>query len=684
MSLKQRKDQIENLLSQGETREAKKLIDQYAEQYPDDIDVVSMRLSYALMMSDLETAEALALEGVRRLPLNGDMHYNLAYVYEMIGEKFKAYLHYEKAKYIYTYEGNEKVNELGLAEKPMSVLQEFLEETECLTDRDKLEKNVRIMDAFPKLARNYFGCKETAFRSCEQIVGDYYYENESERRFVGIFKDQYFVRFEQAEGNMDVVHVKAEFLKAYEGTKMHLLDKNEKDGTEYLLPIACSEAAVHRFRKNDIEYPVVSYTPFHFNYYRVPNDTVIESTQKSYYGNPIPLRTIPGNKKVVLSIFVDGLSQHILKQDEFKKNMPYTYEFFRKGTICDQAYNTAEWTYPSIVNYVTGLDTTHHMLFHNELDCAMPLDVPTLAEYFHNQGYYTAKFCGNWRIIPSYGHARGYDRFVYQHQKVGFKVQEVIGDALNHLEAFKEVNQYLWISIGDLHDIADADDLPADVQKDLPLSLCMYEEKGATSAKQSYSKNKTESYIREAKHIDRWLHVLYSYLEENYAEDDILVSLFSDHGQGYLIERDAHFLSKERSNVAFMFRGGAAKSQGVVDEIISTSDYSCALRKLAGMELSEEATDGRLPKVFGGNKERDWALTESIHPKDSYQAVIFAREETFFFVNPYPVEDDGRFKLDGYEYWMEDTQGNRIQNEELCNKYLDIILKHVAPILIYE
>ena len=60
--------------------------------------------------------------------------------------------------------------------------------------------------------------------------------------------------------------------------------------------------------------------------------------------------------------------------------------------------------------------------------------------------------------------------------------------------------------------------------------------------------------------MDRWLHVLYSYLEENYKDEEIIVSLFADHGQGYLIERDGHFLSKERANVAFMFRGGIAGS----------------------------------------------------------------------------------------------------------------------------
>jgi hypothetical protein len=324
------------------------------------------------------------------------------------------------------------------------------------------------------------------------------------------------------------------------------------------------------------------------------------------------------------------------------------------------------------------------MLFHNKLDGAMPLDVPTLPEYFQRDGYYTAKFCGNWRIIPAYGHARGYDRFVYQHQKAGFKVHEVISDAMDHLEAFKDVNKYLWISIGDLHDIADADDLPVDVQRDIPIELRTYEDKGATSAKQGYSINKTEQYIREAKHVDRWLHVLYSYIEENYKEEDVIISLFSDHGQGYLINREAHFLSKERSNIAFMFRGGEAEGKGRVQDIISASDYSSIMRTLAGVTLPEVPTDGILPELFGGGEKRAYALTESIHPKDPYQAVIFAECESFFFVNPAPVLNDGRFELSDYTYWLEDCEGNKIQNEDACKKYLDIILEHIAPLLLYK
>lgn len=681
------KDKIETCLLNGNMEEAKCLIDQYEKEAPDDIDLVSMKTSYYLLADDLEAATVFALTGVRRMPTSGDMYYNLAFVCELKGQWLDAYLNYQKAIFLYHYMKDEKEQELDLAEKAAQMLENFVEEMNQISDREELNAEKEKLNALMDLTKKGWGFNDVSFRNYSQIVGKYFYSSQEERRFVGIFKDQFLSKYSQGENlNMDVMHLKGEFLHVQEGNEARIIDpKNPEASMEYLLPIACSEEnTVHMFQLKENKYPVMQYQKNQFSYYRVPNDTYILSSNKSYYGNPILLKRNPEKKRLVLSIFLDGMAQQVIQGADFEKVMPYTYRYFKKGTICNRVYSASEWTQPSIATYVTGLDTTHHMLFHNKLDCSMPLDVPTIAEYFKNEGYYTANVAGDWRITPTNGHDRGYDRFVYQHQKAGFKVQEMITEAINHLEAFQDVDQYFWISIGDLHDVADGDDLPLDVQKDLSLELRTYEDKGQTSAKQSYSNNKKAAYIRLATHCDRWLQYLYMYLEEHYREDEIVVSLFADHGQGYLVETGRHFLSKERSNVAFMFRGGAAEGKGVVEEIMSSCDYSCILRKLAEVKQPEVPVDGRLPKIFGGLEERDYALTESIHPNDPYQAAVFAKEETFFFVNSCPVTDEGRFELTDYTYWLEDLQGNRIQNDELGQKYLNIVLKHIAPILIYK
>ena len=258
----------------------------------------------------------------------------------------------------------------------------------------------------------------------------------------------------------------------------------------------------------------------------------------------------------------------------------------------------------------------------------------------------------------------------------------LIGEVIDHIEAFKETNQFLWITIGDLHDIADELDLPNSVQSNMRLEERVQEEKSATSVKQNYSVLKIMAFKRMLKRVDMLLNILYQYLEINYEKEDIIVSLFADHGQGYMVRSDEHFMSKGRSNVAFMFRGAEIKAQKC-DEIISTSDYIKIMCKLANIKMKDVKIDGVLPKAFGG-EGREYALSESIHPHDPYYAAIFAEDVNFYFENPFPVQDDGRFYLKEYNAWITDKQGNRISDWKKYNKYLNIIIEHIKPLLIYD
>jgi arylsulfatase A-like enzyme len=321
------------------------------------------------------------------------------------------------------------------------------------------------------------------------------------------------------------------------------------------------------------------------------------------------------------------------------------------------------------------------MMFHCDLDGRIPDDVKTLPEYFKQEGYFTAKLCGNWRIIPTYGHARGYDQFIYQHQTVGFKAETIVGEVIDHIEAFRDTNQFLWMSIGDLHDVADGLDLSLAVQNRIDVTDRALEKAGETSAKQRYSESKIGAYKKMATHVDTMLESLYHYLEENYRDDEIVISLFSDHGQSYLVPDAAHFLGKERARVAFMFRGGL--TGGETDEIISTSDYLHIMCKLAGIPMQEAVTDGNLPVSFGGDHERVYAMDESLHPHDPYYATIFTKRYTVYFENGSPTNDEGRFELKDCKLDIVDRKGNAVYDERLAEKFLNIILEHIAALLIY-
>lgn len=48
---------------------------------------------------------------------------------------------------------------------------------------------------------------------------------------------------------------------------------------------------------------------------------------------------------------------------------------------------------------------------------------------------------------------------------MGARAEHEIINAIEHIETFKDTDQYLWMTVGDLHDIADGFDLSLAVQK---------------------------------------------------------------------------------------------------------------------------------------------------------------------------------------------------------------------------
>ena len=176
-------------------------------------------------------------------------------------------------------------------------------------------------------------------------------------------------------------------------------------------------------------------------------------------------------------------------------------------------------------------------------------------------------------------------------------------------------------------------------------------------------------------YIDRYLGMLFRFLEDTYEDDEIIISLFSDHGQGYLIPDGGQFLGPERSNIAYMFRDG--QHIGQTNEIMSLLDYTAIMCKLAGINYNENNVSGRLPKIFGG-QGRKWTLTESLHPNDYYRAALVNENYRFYFCNPNEVRYDGRFKLVEYVTYLTDKDGKSVNAPDVQKECTNIVLEHIA------
>lgn len=673
------KEAIEKEMQNMELEKVNDLLNAYTKMYPHDRDLLSYKTILCLYNNDLEGAYMYANMGIRRFPTSQEMYYNIACVCEQRNEILNALKYYNIALFFHSY----------LKKKELEVEQDIIERTDILVkeleylleecnEKENIEGLLKIQSYSQRLESSMFGKYEKNPRNDKnKLIGTEYWIEDNDKRYIGLYRAPIpdFIRME----NMDLIHTQGEFLNTVSGNSFKVTGQ----ANEYLLPIAGSEREnLHTFLQEGKTYKVLQYYDKHFNYYRVKNGTSVSSEKKCYYGNPIPLEHNPKRKKLVLNFFLDGLAQEVINGEEFEKLMPNTYRFFKEGMICTNTYSCSEWTYPSLATYASGLDTLQHMMFHSDIDGELPKDTPTLAEYFKNKGYYTSKLDGDWRCIYSYGFARGIDQYVYQVQAMGARAEHEIANVIEHLETFKETDQFLWMSIGDLHDIADGLDLSAAVQKLLTLEERQADEVGVTSVKQNYSEMKIAAYKKCATYLDILFQSLYDYILRNYKEDEILVSLFADHGQGYLVPERHHFLSKERTKVAFMFRGGV--DAGVSDEIMSTADYLPIMCKLAGIPMENVEISGRLPVTFGGEKEREYTITESLHPGDPYFAVVNTREAEIYFDNEDLTDDEGRFHLKNYKVYGVYKNGGLIEDKALLDKYEEILLERIASHIIYD
>lgn len=540
---------------------------------------------------------------------------------------------------------------------------------------DRRREEVAYLKRRRKVA---FGLGDQTYKS--PVVGTFYEDPAGGRWYNACY---------DAVGFVDILPEAESMFRNWVLTKLECLQAAEAEsfawegGEECLLPVLQEKlGAPYKFITADgREYVCKNKKAKRFEYYRLPPGTRLEAEEPLLLGRPVSLKQDAANKKLALNIFVDGLSQQVIEEEGLAALMPFTEKFFSKGVRCENAYAAGEWTLPSIAAYSTGLSTVNHMVIHNYIVNALPQDVTVLAEYFKEHGYQTAKIDGDWRSHLPYGYGRGMDRIIQQYLDTGMKAGQAVEDVLNHLELMKETNQFVWMCIGDLHHIADGYALDAAVQAKIPLECRTMEEKGVTSVKQRYSRQKRVAYIEQMKHIDHCLEALYRYLEENYQEDEMVVSMFGDHGQGYLVREDEHFLAEGRAKVGMMFRGAIGRS-GVCKELISACDYLPMMCHFAGLPLKEEKIDGKLPAFFGGAQEREYAITESIHPGDPYAAAIYAKEEAFYFTSGGLVSSDGRFELGDYQCRALDKHGRECKDEGRRKHYFDLLMQHIGKLVV--
>lgn len=654
-------------------------IELYLRDYPADTDILSIKGFIEINNNNFGNAIDILQSIEKRKPYDADINFLLGTAYLGV-EAVKAIWYLTCSKFLasyfnYTYMFyNEEEYDVKMSEAE-NELAKIIDEAERIGDREKLKSIKNEIDYIQfYLGKELFLFKDI-LRSVDKVIGESYYTTIGDKRVFGFHNPIDYSRYGEYR-NIPLTMSTGEMIKEEYRGKEYIA--NVKDTT--LLPIMTVDNNNIICFKGDEEVYCNQVSPNHFNYYRLNQKTNIYAQNEMIIGNPIQLKYDSTKKKLIISLFVDGLSQRVLEEEGIENVMPYTYEFFSKGMICKNMFTTSDWTYPTIASTISGLELTDHMMVHPKINRKVS-EIKILFEYLQEAGYYTALISGDWRISSTYGYDRGIDRYIAGHQCYLMHAEQVVSNAIEHISAFDETNQYVWMSIGDLHDIADGFDTKTAVQTKTEIQDRKIEEKTLTSIKQFYSEQKRKAYIKTARQVDLHLKALYDYIEEHYKDEEFVVTIFGDHGQTYLNRPEEHHLAKGHTNVGFMVRGGVCKGES--NEYMSLLSYPNILCKLAGVDEIPEGMKGKLPVVFGGEDKAEFVLAETIHPGDKYMAAIYSEEYEFYFTTDNVMDEDVKIEIDGYTAELYDHKGNLQKNETIVKKYIEYLLNHIRYIISY-
>lgn len=668
---------IETLIEKEQWEQAWDAITDYEAAHPEDADINVYKCLCAMYIGEYEAAYRYAKAAAKDMPYSPDAHYNYACACQVCGKIYDAYEQYGIALEQALGGNNYQFDVSDLEQSMDDLLKLIYMDTEKAQGETAKEKK-QYVDYLLEKSGMKWEVGTSLFHSDYEIISSEYMDyRHLPKLYVAPASAEAGWRLMCGSYSRTTRYSRAE-LQRSEREMNHLEIKSEKD---VFLPILMEEDGYLSFEMDDKKALILNKQPMQYINYRIPKGKFSVSSERRFrIGTAIPIEHHPKRKRLVLNIFIDGLSQSVLGR-EFAELMPNTYKFFKKGMVCVNGFTAGDWTFPSIASIVTGQSAAKHKMLHSKLFRKLDADTPILFEYFKEVGYNTAKIGGNWRITPNYGYARGINRTLYQHHYSGYFAEDIIADTVEQMYSMRETDQFIWMEIGDLHMVADGINLGFHVSE-FPLWENQQEQKRINSVKQDYNGDMIRYYKKEMERVDRKLSSLYQYIENNYKEDEMLVSLFADHGQGFLIPPGQEFLSRGRSNVALMVRG--CEAAGVTEEIISTCDYAPMMCHLAGIPFSFENTDAHLPLCFGGDKEREFAVTESIHVGDPYQAALKGKDFTFYFTSEELVTSECRIPLKKYKVKLENNHGEEIENAELKMRLTEYCLKHISPCVIYD
>lgn len=667
------KKRIEEALTNRNIEEAMQLIKEYEVIHPKDFELLSYYISCYLLQDKIDEAFEVAKRAVKTNPFDIEANYNFAVCSELAGNTVDAYDYFVRTFFL-----QDKFKKTLIPVEELNERVNFL--TTQIEKDSKLENERQIRDA-----RFTYAIREPFKNFNHSLVGTVITDTDGQTYYIGRC-DGWFEAYFDRTRNRDALTAKCELYpieKCSDRMKVNTMDK-------VLMPVALN------WNIDEKEYNYIFDTGYStekayietaflkYSYIPTEGGKTFVTNSPAMFGKPIPLeqKGSTGQKRLVLNIFLDSFNERIIKKYGLENIMPNTAKYFSKAMICDSYYSCSEYTLPSIATYWTGKHPSKHMNLENSYRWDFMSGEKNFTEYFKEAGYVTCKIGGNDSVTPAQDYIRGFDRFVYQIDSEGLTAKEIVNDAIEHIDTFKDTNQFVWLDIVDLHNVAGGFMRSLRVQSEVPLEDRIIDNEIHTTVQQSRSLNREKIYLKELKRIDLYLSILYDYMDKNYHDDELVVSFFSDHGTAFIVENDEPFASYQRTNIPLMIRAEGAPV-GICHEIIETTDYAGIMCKLSGIEYDYSGKDANLPVALGGEQEREYALSQSLFLNFPYHVGIHGKNFHCYYQTDNNMEAGFKIDVKEHKIWAVDDEGNDISKQTDFDKYEKIITNEIAHLIKY-
>lgn len=299
-------------------------VDDYLNKYHGDTDMIIIKAYIKLLNDNIKDGVELLEFVLKKCPFSIDALFLIGQAYCQLGKHYRALNCFGIAKelnnwfYLHTHKYpclfyNKEICSNLLDD----TIQKIAHSIEILP-----EKKIRLLKAAKINLKNNFWLFKNIVRMDDEIIGKYFFVRIRDIRFCAIYDTSTYLLLEK--GYHKNLHLlKTEMLKPLESGKYIELKLN----SESLVPILNKEQLTQiEIKQNDDDSVLIpQYYNMHFNYFKMKKGNIkIFSDKELIVAEPVPLVHHKNNKKLVINLFVDGISQKVLKEYGLENIMPNT------------------------------------------------------------------------------------------------------------------------------------------------------------------------------------------------------------------------------------------------------------------------------------------------------------------------------------------------------------------------